>query len=150
MLHGCIENRGGVLLSLFVEYRKGAIRGMTNQISEFLMELTNRGVVIEPHEGRLRIDAPAGLLTGVDRERLITHKEAILKCLRQEEANGKSVQAGDLIRWVSPLVGPAGPATVLARSGQWLLVDKPSHEVAAPIVHESWDVRRIGRRIEKA
>jgi len=116
---------------------------MTNHISEFLMELTNRGVVIEPHEGRLRINAPAGLLTGIDRERLITHKETILKCLRQEGENGKSVQAGDLIRWVSPVVGPAGPATVLARSGQWLLVDKPSHEVAAPIVHENWKVRRV-------
>ena len=116
---------------------------MTNQISEFLMELTNRGVVIEPHGGQLRIDGPAGLLTGRDRERLIVHKEAILRCLRKEEEESQSVQAGDLIRWVSPVVGPAGPATVLARSGQWLLVDKPSHEVAAPIVHESWEVRRI-------
>lgn len=122
---------------------------MTNQISEFLMELTNRGVVIEPHEGRLRIDAPAGLLTGRDRERLVAHKEAILKCLQQEGENDKSAQAGDLIRWVSPVIGPAGPATVLARSGQWLLVDKPSHEAAVPIVHENWDVRCVGRRIEK-
>jgi len=117
---------------------------MTIQISEFLMELTNRGVVIVPHDGRLRIDAPAGLLTGVDRERLISHKEAILKYLRQEWANGNSVQAGDLIRWVSPAVEPAGPATVLARSGEWLLVNQPSHDLAVPIVHETWEVRRIG------
>jgi hypothetical protein len=118
---------------------------MSKKIPEFLMELTSRGVVIEPHEGRLRIDAPAGLLTGIDRERLIAHKEAILKCLQQEGENDKSVQAGDLIRWVSPVVGPAGPATVLARSGQWLLVNKPSHELAVPIVHEGWDVRRVDR-----
>jgi len=122
---------------------------MIIQISEFLMELTNRGVVIEPHEGRLRIDAPAGLLTGIDRDRLITHKEAILKCLRQEGNNGKSVQAGDLIRWVSPVVGPAGPATVLARSGRWLLVNKPSHERAVPIVHETWEVLCVGHAMEK-
>jgi hypothetical protein len=58
------------------------------------------------------------------------------------------VQAGDVIRWVSPVIGPAGPATVLARSGQWLLVNKPSHEWAVPIVHEGWDVRRVGHGIE--
>lgn len=58
------------------------------------------------------------------------------------------VQAGDVINWVSPVVGPAGPATVLARSGQWLLVDKPSHEKAVPIVHESWEVCRVDPSIE--
>ena len=60
----------------------------------------------------------------------------------------EGVQAGDEIHWVSPVVGLAGPATVLARSGQWLLVDKPSHEIAVPIVHESWGVRRVGHGIE--
>jgi len=116
---------------------------MTNQISEFLEELKTRGVAIIPHNERLRIDAPAGLLTSADRERLAAHKDEILHHLRQGFEKGEVVQAGDVIHWVSPVVGPAGPATVLARSGQWLLVDKPSHEVAAPIVHESWDVRRV-------
>ena len=118
---------------------------MTNQISEFLMELTNRGVVIEPHVGRLRIDAPAGLLTGIDRERLAAHKEEILHHLRQGFGKGEVVQSGDVIHWVSPVVGSVGPATVLARSGKWLLVNKPSHKLAVPIVHESWEVRRIAQ-----
>ena len=121
---------------------------MTDHISEFLTELMSRGVAILPHDERLRIDAPAGLLTRADRERLAAHKDEILHHLRQGFGKGEVVQAGDVIHWGSPVVAPAGPATVLARSGQWLLVvDKPSHEVAAPIVQESWGVRRAGREI---
>ena len=116
---------------------------MTNHISEFLEELKTRGVAIIPHEERLRIDAPVGLLTSTDRERLAAHKDEILHHLRQGFGKGEVVQSGDVIYWVSPVVGPAGPATVLARSGQWLLVDKPSHVVAVPIVHENWGVRRV-------
>jgi len=121
---------------------------MTNHISEFLEELKTRGVAIIPYDERLRIDAPVGLLTSTDRERLAAHKNEILHHLRQCVGKGDVVESGDVIYWVSPVVGPAGPATVLARSGKWLLVNKPSHEVAAPIVHESWDVHRVARNGE--
>lgn len=117
---------------------------MTENIAAYLTGLRNRGVAILSHNERLRIDAPAGLLTRADRERLAAHKDEILHQLRQGVGRSEVVQAGDVICWVSPVVGPAGPATVLARSGQWLLVNKPSHEVAAPIVHERWKVRRVG------
>ena len=118
---------------------------MTENIAVFLTELRNRGVEIVPKEGRLRVDAPAGLLTGKDRERLAIHKNDILEYLRQKNDRGESVQPGDMITWVSPLFGPAGPAAVLARSGEWLFVDNPSHPQAVPIVNDHWQVGRVGR-----
>lgn len=121
---------------------------MTENIADFLTELKKRGVEIVPNEGRLRVDAPAGLLTSADRERLIARKNDILQYFRQKNDHCELVQPGDVIQWVSPVVGPAGPATVLGRSDKWLLVNKPSHEVAAPIVHESWEVRRVGHAME--
>ena len=104
---------------------------MTENISVFLNELKSRGIEIVPNDEKLHVDAPVGLLTGEDRERLIAHKKEILLHL-QKEVVSHPVQVGEVIRWVSPVVGPAGPATILARSGQWVLVSKPSHEVAAP------------------
>lgn len=118
---------------------------MTENIADFLTELKNRGVEIASNEGRLRVDAPAGLLTSADRERLAVHKHDILEYLQEKNDRGESVQPGDMISWVSPLFGSAGPAAVLARSGEWLFVDNPSHPQAVPIVNDHWQVRRVGR-----
>ena len=125
---------------------------LEERVLRSIMEASQSPVVKNPQRENTETPKPSevsSVLTNQDRVRLAAHKDEILHYLRQGAGKGEVVQAGDLIRWVSPVVGPAGPATVLARSGQWLLVDKPSHEAAVPIVHENWDVRCVGRRIEK-
>ena len=48
---------------------------------ELLQEVSARGVVIEPSGGRLRVDAPRGVITPELREALTSQKEELLRVL---------------------------------------------------------------------
>jgi|SRR6516225_2754355 hypothetical protein len=49
--------------------------------ADLLRHLQGRGVRLEAKEDRLRVDAPAGLLTEADRQALTTHKVELLALL---------------------------------------------------------------------
>jgi hypothetical protein len=53
---------------------------------DFLQDLENRGVVLSPRNGKLKVDAPVGALTDDDRTLLSQHRTELLDLLIDDTA----------------------------------------------------------------
>jgi hypothetical protein len=81
---------------------------------DLLAELTARRVILSiTREGRLRVDAEAGTLTGEERAALAEHREVLLDLLR-----GDAVPSGPCELCTAPLAWVADWPT--AGAGRWL------------------------------
>jgi len=108
---------------------------------ELYRDLTARDVILEACDGgdHLKVDAPAGELTDVDRAALKESKLKLLKLLsRQAEKPQEAPQRESVARWAGPgLVKIRNPFT-----GEWH--EWPAAECLPGVVAEA-DRRRKGR-----
>jgi len=101
-------------------------------------DLKARGVILETHGEHLKVDAPAGVLTGEDRAALIEFKPKLLKFLsRSYEEPQQGPERESVVRWAGPeLIRIRDPFT-----GEWH--EWPAAKCLPGVVAEA-DRRRKG------
>jgi hypothetical protein len=82
---------------------------------ELLTTLRNLGVMLTPWVDRLRVDAPAGMLTDELRDALRTHKTALLDLVEAFEERVSIAEYG----------GSLSRAEAERLAGRWVLGDRP-------------------------
>jgi hypothetical protein len=60
-------------------------------VSEVLQEVTRRGIILQAHGSRLRVNAPKGALTPELRDALAAHKGALLPLLNDAPADASAL-----------------------------------------------------------